>query len=223
MSGQVDIDPVVLQRFGTDPLTGVAVLTIEGDILYMNAGTTRLLFGEPTNPEDLIGKNLREIGMPEEWVTERLKLFEVLKESKKAFLMRSVLHGMQHFSWVSPIEPESDEEIERVLITVRRCSTSQEAEYLRDGAYKFINSNFVQLGNLDTLTAREIEVLALLGQGLSVKAIAKTLFRSASTIENHRDSIGKKLAVSRGVELALIAHNAGLVVEDARRIRLKDE
>jgi len=60
------------------------------------------------------------------------------------------------------------------------------------------------------LTKREREVLRLIGQGLSTADIARTLHRSAKTIEWHRVSLGNKLGINNRVELARIALRAGL-------------
>ena len=46
------------------------------------------------------------------------------------------------------------------------------------------------------------------------------LFRSVKTIDNHRQSIGKKLNVTDRVVLAEIANRAGLTVADAERPRV---
>jgi DNA-binding NarL/FixJ family response regulator len=48
---------------------------------------------------------------------------------------------------------------------------------------------------LDLLTAREIEVLRLIGKGLSRVEIAKELSRSAKTIDGHQERIMKKLGI----------------------------
>jgi DNA-binding NarL/FixJ family response regulator len=85
-----------------------------------------------------------------------------------------------------------------------------------DGAeFEVIESNYADFGPLNILSRRELEVLALLGQGLSISKIAEHLHRSVKTIEKHRHSIGKKLNASNRVELAKLAHEAGLQVEDA--------
>lgn len=83
-----------------------------------------------------------------------------------------------------------------------------------------VHAGTVQLGKLGALTGRELEVLALLGQGLSIKEIASCLSRSVKTISRHRDAIGKKLAQSDRVRLAEMAWRAGLTVEDAERKRV---
>jgi len=64
---------------------------------------------------------------------------------------------------------------------------------------------------LKILTAREIEVLTLLSQGLSVPVIAQRLYRSRKTIQTHRLALGRKLRVHNRVELARIAIECGLV------------
>jgi DNA-binding CsgD family transcriptional regulator len=66
-------------------------------------------------------------------------------------------------------------------------------------------------GKLSDLTARELEILKLIGVGMSTLEIAKHLGRSVKTIEWHRVSLGEKLGVVNRVELARIAIAAGLV------------
>ena len=66
------------------------------------------------------------------------------------------------------------------------------------------------MGDLQSLTKREREVLGLIGKGLSLAEIADKLYRSQKTIQTHRLSLGRKLGVSNRVELARIAIKAGL-------------
>lgn len=67
------------------------------------------------------------------------------------------------------------------------------------------------LGPLAILTTREVEILRLIGLGLSSADIAARLGRSVKTVEWHRVSLGDKLGVSNRVELARLAIAAGLV------------
>lgn len=57
---------------------------------------------------------------------------------------------------------------------------------------------------MDDLTPREIEVLKLIGEGLSSEAIARLLTISPTTAQTHRKSITGKLGLKRG-ELVLFA------------------
>lgn len=58
-------------------------------------------------------------------------------------------------------------------------------------------------GPLDALTARERQVMDLVGRGLSNRAIAEQLGLSEGTIKNHLHSIFEKLGVANRTELAL--------------------
>jgi DNA-binding NarL/FixJ family response regulator len=66
---------------------------------------------------------------------------------------------------------------------------------------------------LERLTGRELEVLRLIGRGLSRADIAQMLHRSLKTVDAHHTSIMKKLDIHDRVELALYAVREGLVEE----------
>jgi DNA-binding NarL/FixJ family response regulator len=66
-------------------------------------------------------------------------------------------------------------------------------------------------GVLDTLTARELEVLRLLARGLRNKEIAARLFVSERTVNFHLANIYQKLNVSGRTEALSKAHEQGLI------------
>jgi len=61
-----------------------------------------------------------------------------------------------------------------------------------------------------TLTAREREVITLIGEGLRNKQIAQRLFISETTVRHHLTSIFSKLDVSERLELVIYAYRHGL-------------
>jgi DNA-binding NarL/FixJ family response regulator len=63
---------------------------------------------------------------------------------------------------------------------------------------------------LDSLTAREAEVLRLIGKGLSRTQIAAELCRSAKTIDGHQDRMMKKLGIAARADLMRFAIREGL-------------
>jgi DNA-binding NarL/FixJ family response regulator len=65
--------------------------------------------------------------------------------------------------------------------------------------------------SLDSLSAREIEVLVLLVRGLTNQEVADLLCLSARTIESHRAALQRKVGVRTRAELARGAYDAGLV------------
>ena len=65
------------------------------------------------------------------------------------------------------------------------------------------------------LTAREMEVLALVGEGLTNRQIAERLFISPKTASLHVSRILAKLGVRSRVEAATTAHRLGLAATSA--------
>jgi len=67
-----------------------------------------------------------------------------------------------------------------------------------------------QIAGLDRLTARELEVLGLVGRGMSNGEIAKELFIGETTVKTHVARILMKLGLRDRVQAAIVAHEAGL-------------
>ena len=63
---------------------------------------------------------------------------------------------------------------------------------------------------LNELSARELEILGLLGRGLNNAEIAQSLFLSEGTVKNYVSTILSKLGVTDRTQAALIAARAGL-------------
>jgi len=66
----------------------------------------------------------------------------------------------------------------------------------------------------ERLTSREQQVMRLLAEGLSTKEIAKKLFISPKTVENHRANIMNKLDLHSTIELVRYAVRLGLIDVD---------
>lgn len=63
---------------------------------------------------------------------------------------------------------------------------------------------------LESLTSREIEILRLIGKGLSRVEIAKELSRSAKTIDGHQERMMRKLSIETRADLMRFAIREGL-------------
>ena len=71
-------------------------------------------------------------------------------------------------------------------------------------------------GRNETLTARELEVLQLMSEGLANQLIATKLFLSLNTVRNHVRNVLAKLNAHSKLEAVAIATRAGLIEPPAR-------
>ena len=128
--------------------------------------------------------------------------------------------GMVRGRWMQlcyrPIRDAGDE-VTGMVVCGGRCVSSA----ARDDGVLTVHAHTHDLGTLAVLSRREMEVLRLIAQGLSVTEIAGAIYRSPKTVESHRRSLGLKLGIKNRSELWRIAHDAGLLwIEDADFDRL---
>jgi DNA-binding NarL/FixJ family response regulator len=69
--------------------------------------------------------------------------------------------------------------------------------------------------DLTSLTPREVEVLALMGRGLSNSELADTLTLSEATVKTHVARIFAKLALRDRAQAVVLAYETGLVVPES--------
>jgi DNA-binding NarL/FixJ family response regulator len=73
------------------------------------------------------------------------------------------------------------------------------------------NKSDPEAKKIASLTARELEVITLIGEGLRNKQIGERLFISEKTVRHYLTSIFGKLAVNDRLELLIYAYQHGLV------------
>lgn len=194
------------------PGLAVSVVSTTGQLLIANAAYQSLfLEGVETAAE---GHRLDEI-FPPDWAAERIALVTRVANTRQSATLREVWLGRQILTTVQPLENERAE-IRSVMFVSRAVSRDD----LQELECEVIDSKFIELGPLSSMTNRELTVLTLVGQGYTLKEIAERLGRSFKTIDNHRASIGKKLRQNDRVALSMMASRAGLVAGDEDRQRV---
>jgi DNA-binding CsgD family transcriptional regulator len=201
----------------TDPQLGVTILRLSGDIVYTNEPAVGIFLGGEKTPGEVLGGSLWSF-FPETWVKELADFGAQVVRSGEPAMVRTVWLGRQVLSWVTPLDADSPASEARLLVVSRFAPDLAGGE--NGQAFKIFESRFISLGDLDILSPRELEVLALVGQGLSIREIAAMLHRSEKTIQNHRDSIGAKLNLPNRVHVAAVARRAGLKQDDAEKTRV---
>lgn len=218
------VDHLPAKHILTELMTSMYAVSImiwdqDGTILSANDVVARG-FQQPS-VDSMIGKNIAQLAPPE-WAQERIKVARLALESKLRITFLEILGGYRLRTLFRPMTATDDTKPGYLLITVEQL-TAREFEYASSERTNemVIYANVIDLGRLDVLSNREIEVLALMGQGYRAKDIADRLCRSVSTIDNHRDNIGDKLDIHDRGELINLAKLAALQVEDAQRTRVQ--
>lgn len=212
-SGRCDLTDLEAQALCevllTHPFIGASMVDSEGRFFWANTRSKILYLGDPY--VDVTGKTLFDL-FPAEWVRERLGLMADLNISGKRAVIRHIRRGRALLVTYHQM-PTPEDQPQRYLILVAE-SDGDDDVIIPDDYVRF-ETGLVNLGQLDTLSRRELEVLALISQGLTTDEIAKDLSRSAKTIEAHRSSIARKLGVKNRVQLAEIARKAALELHHA--------
>ena len=79
--------------------------------------------------------------------------------------------------------------------------------------YKKLIPNFKHKKSsvLKSITAREIEILTLIGSGMTVNEISEKLNISTHTVDSHKKNISKKLGFKTASQMVRFALETGLV------------
>lgn len=99
-------------------------------------------------------------------------------------------------------------------------AAAQGHTYLSPAVSKHVIGDYVrrvggEAGALDFLTPRQREILQLIAEGHTTKAIARTLHISAKTVETHRMQLMERLDIHDIAGLVRYAVRVGLVLPDA--------
>lgn len=193
---------------------GVSVMDRKGGLVYVNETSLGLFFNKPIEYQ---GKTIADFHPPE-FVSERLEMIGRVLDENQPLRIDHILYGKPISSVVWPIR-DVKPPFQRVLVISQRHTRTDSFNDPKS-EIETLQTRFIDLGELDALTPRELEVLSLIGHGLSVAKCASILHRSEKTIENHKTSIAKKLHLKGQAEMVALVTSIGLEIDDAKRTRM---
>ncbi len=184
------------------PGIGVVVYDAFGVCRFINEQARKMCLVDDSI--DPVGKTMEETEGTA-FAHERIGIILQVITMGQPVTVRQICNGLSTEAsyWLTG---KTEEGTPLVLMIARYTSPSDDPAH----QHPVVESKFVDLGPLNCLTDAELHVLALIRKGWPLKRIASELATPMRTIENRRASIGKKLRAKSLVELAEIAHNAGL-------------
>jgi DNA-binding NarL/FixJ family response regulator len=205
-SDEKDVLCVAIQEH---PFIGASLVDSDGNFFWANARAKILYLGD--SEASVAGKSLYDL-FPKEWCDERVSLMHKLNETGQPGILRHIRRGRSLMvTYNQMVTPEG--QAQRYLILIAEAEDNDQIPVPSN--YHQFETSMIDLGPLDKLSRREIEVLALISRGMTTDEIAKDLSRSPKTIEAHRSSIARKLGMKNRVQLADIARKASLDIQHA--------
>lgn len=195
--------------------TAMALLREDGLLMYRNPAAAKL-FGMTRDVDDPVGRNIREWGPPG-FAQERIDLMSKLVREGKDGLVRDIWQGEQLLTHLRLLPPQSGQEFRMFLTVHERAHGPKRADEFP--GVVFHDGQTQDLGSLALLSPRELEILALVGEGLTAAQIAAKVHRSEETVNTHKAALLRKLGCQNATQLALVAYKAGLKFGDAGRLR----
>jgi len=141
----------------SQPGVGVLIVDHDGVVLFCNEQAKEIYYGHNFNP---VGMTIEEVEGPE-FAAERMPVIHKVIPTGEPIVLRHVRGGKHTEALIWPMQKIEGRK-ERIIAITRQLLESDSAH--KD--YESVDSGLVDLGPLDALTRREIEVLALVGHGM---------------------------------------------------------
>lgn len=159
--------------------------------------------------------------LPEQVAREHAQYMREAVQREKSIRVVGMLWGTMRQTVYRPIRLNDGSP---AVFVCSRLAGSEEIAWLTRAHEPFVRATHDDMRGFSQLTSRELEVFALIGEGLSTSEIAQRLFRSEKTVEWHRASLGQKLGASNRVQLARLAIVTGLTAfanaDEERRVQV---
>lgn len=197
----------LLAAINADPDVAVMVMSLTGEIVAYTSNAPQV-FGADEN-RDYKGLYLADV-FDQKFADERLGWFQQVLRHDRPMRFRHIYQGDQMVTTIMPL----DRDTEPPLLSV---FTRRDRRHRHPGG----ESEYLDIEPLKSLSARELEVMVLIGHGFSVPETGKILHRSARTIEQHKANLGRKLGGSSVSNISRLVGHFGLQIEDLQLSRIQ--
>ena len=195
----------------SQPGVGVLIIDVDGLVLYANGQARTIYYGDDFNPVGLTIEDVEGAA----FAAERMRVIREVVETGKPQSIRHIRGGRLTQATISRMEPVPGRKPRVISVTRQGLVDEPLPEDM-----PVLNSELIDLGPLDVLTPREVEVMSLIGNGAPLKAIANLMGISQRSVERYRTDIARKLQVNTLAEIARLVQRAGLEWKDTFSERL---
>ena len=223
MPGPIRIlNRTLIEVLGDQPQVGFTVLTRTGTMVICNHAARRMYYG--TDAFDPIGRSVRELE-GDEFAAELLSAIEQVCLTCESLAMDHIRFGrrMKSIGWPVRTSSEVPDDQADAVLAMSTLVGVDDGDDAESWGPVVVESSIVSWGALEPLTARELEVLAKIGEGKSQKGVAESLGITRKTVETHRARIGLKLNARSSTELARIACESGFSAKHAKLRRQEQQ
>lgn len=157
--------------------------------------------------EELMGTTLDAI-QAADLARERENLMRPAFEDDQVVTYAQLARGMRWLTRVWPLDPKAFD-TKGVFIVLQHANEHRDAK--SDAGKAFPLARVGDLGDLNVLTPRELEVFYYLAAGMTVADIGELMHRSPKTVERHLESLHRKMGFRNRAELVRTAVERGVV------------
>lgn len=190
---------------------GAMILDTQGRVLFINSVAAAVYVRRPAR--EAIGLRLGDL-LPQAAGLERIELARRVIGDGEPMIAHDLWSGWALRWTVRRVANAAEAENPAAIIIM--CHEGALPEDGSDAAPGEVEFRHVDLGPLAALTASELKVMALIGEGMSNAEIAAKLHRAVKTVESHRAALTEKTGATSRVQLGIMARRAALM----RRVSL---
>ena len=198
------MSPEAFAPFDGFPGCCAAALDPSMRILWCNDEFARM---HAQSADELVGQQLATL-YAADLARERETLLAPAMEHGRTATFFQLLKGICWLTRAWPLDPDALG-ARGVFVVLKQANGRR--EHMNNGMSQVGTARCSELGDLQVLTPRELEVFYFLAAGMTVAEIGELMHRSPKTVERHLESLHRKMSFKNRAELVRSAVERGLI------------